>query len=93
MVWTVHTPTSCSVYLYINDQKWGGKTVWNFDPGKLLQPAGGTANYVSSLIVSAEAKITAVIDPTGEVAETDEDNNKLSRKVRCSAAVEPIPPR
>ena len=75
-VWTVHKPTSCSVYLYINGQKWGGGTVWGFDPGKLLQPPGGTARYVSKLVVGSAAEITALIDHTGEVTEVDETNNK-----------------
>jgi len=89
-VWTVHTPTSCSVYIFINGRKWGGKTVWGFDPGRLLQPASGTARYVSDLIVSAEAEITAVIDLTAEVAETQEDNNKIVKKVKCASEVKPL---
>jgi hypothetical protein len=84
-VWTVHKPTSSSVYLYIHGQKWGGGTIWGFDPGKLLQSPGGTAKYVSRLIVGAETEITAVIDHTGEVTETDETNNKLVKKLKCES--------
>ena len=89
-VWTAHTPTSCSVYIFINGRKWGGKTVWGFDPGKLLQSVGGAARYVSDLIISAEAEITAVIDLTAEVAEIHEDNNKMVKKVKCASEVKPL---
>jgi hypothetical protein len=84
VVWTVHKPTSSSVYLYINGKKWGGRTIWGFDLGRLLQPAGGSARYVSNLVIGAETEITAVVDLTGEVNETSEDNNKLVKKVKCA---------
>ncbi|MBN2346750.1 MAG: hypothetical protein JXO51_10215, partial [Candidatus Aminicenantes bacterium] len=83
-VWAVHTPGSSSVYLYVNGKKWGGRTIWGFDPGKTLQPPGGVARCVSRLTVGAEAEITAVIDHTAQVAETDEGNNKMVKKLRCA---------
>jgi len=83
-VWSVHTPTSSSVLLFINGRRWGGKTIWGFDADKSLQPAGGTARYVSQLIVGANAEITAVIDHTGEVSETNEGNNQLVKKLSCA---------
>jgi len=82
-VWTLHKPTSSSVHLYINGDKWGGRTIWGFDPGKLLQPAGGTVRYVSDLKVGKTVEITAVIDLSGEIGEAHEDNNELVKKVRC----------
>ena len=61
-VWTVHKPKSAGVYLYINGQKWGGASIWKFDPGRSLQPSGGTATYTSTLKVSGTDKITAIVD-------------------------------
>lgn len=82
-VWTVHLPKSSSVYIYINGKKWGGRTIWKFDPGKSLKSPGGTALYTSSLIVKTSAKITATIDNTLQVTEGNEMNNKLSKAVKC----------
>lgn len=82
-VWTVHFPKSSSVYIYINGKKWGGRTIWKFDPGKSLKTTGGTALYTSSLIVKTSAKITATIDHTLQVAEANETNNKLGKYVKC----------
>jgi len=82
-VWTIHTPKSSSVYIYINGKSWGGATIWKFDPGKSLKPPGGTAVYTSSFIVKTSAKITAIIDHTLRVTETNEINNKLVKVVRC----------
>lgn len=85
-VWAVHKPTSVSVCLYIDGDKWGGRTIWGFDAGRLLQPAGGTAKYVSELKVGKAVEITAVVDLTGEVGEAHEDNNQMVKKVRCASA-------
>jgi hypothetical protein len=38
------------------------------------------------LIVGAETEITALVDHTGEVSETDETNNKMVKKLKCLAA-------
>jgi|GEM_PF-1676155 len=82
-VWTVHTPESSSVYIYINGKKWGGGTIWGFDTAKALKMPGGTALYTSKLVVKTSAKITATVDHTLQVAETVETNNKLSKYVKC----------
>lgn len=82
-VWTVHTPMSCAVYLYINGKKWGGATVWKFDPGRALQAPGGVATYTSKLTVNGIAAITAVIDHTHQVTEVNEGNNKMVKRLKC----------
>ena len=74
-VWTVHTPKSAGVYLYINGKKWGGASIWKFDPAKNLQPPGGTATYVSTLKVAGTASITAKVDLWNVVPEGSETNN------------------
>ncbi len=84
-VWTIHTPKSSSVYIYINGKKWGGGTIWGFDPAKSLKMPGGTAVYTSKLVVKTSAKITATVDHTLQVTETNESNNKMSKAVFCKS--------
>ncbi len=82
-VWTDHSPDSSAIYLYINGKKWGGKTIWGFDPDKNLQKPGGTATMTSNLKVTGTATIEAVIDHTHKVKETDEKNNVMKKEVTC----------
>jgi len=82
-VWTDHKPESSSVYLSIDGNKWGGATIWNFDSGKLLKSPGGKATYNSTLHVKNSAKITASVDHTGQVAETNEGNNTKETTLIC----------
>jgi len=82
-VWTIHKPESSSVYLSIDGKGWGGATIWKFDPGKSLQPSGGTAIYKSTLKVTGTAVIKATIDHTSQVAEANEGNNARAEKLTC----------
>ena len=84
-VWTVHTPESAAVYLYIDGKAWGGGTIYRFDPGKNLQKAGGAATYTSKLQVSGSATITAIVDHTEQVKEANEANNKKATRLTCHA--------
>ena len=82
-VWTTHTPASSSVYLTINGRGWGGATIWQFDPGKRLQPPGGVAEYVSSYVVRGRAEVMATVDHTAQVREANEANNSWTSKLVC----------
>lgn len=82
-VWTVHKPTSSSVYLTINGRGWGGATIWKFNPSKSLQPAGGGATYRSTLKVTGTAAVKATIDHTKQVAESNESNNAMTKRLSC----------
>ncbi len=84
-VWTVHKPESSGVYLHINGKGWGGATIWGFDPGKSLQPPGGTAAYTSTLKVTGTATIMATVDHTKQVKEANEGNNERTEKLTCKA--------
>jgi len=86
-VWTVHTPDSSAIYLHINGKKWGGETIWHFDPDKNLQNPGGTAIMTSNLKVSGTAMINATIDSTRKVKEENERNNQMRRKLTCQPGV------
>jgi hypothetical protein len=82
--WTVHTPDSPGVYIYVNGKSWGGASIWRFDPARALLPAGGTAKYLSKLSLKGRiAEVKAVIDQTGKIAEINEGNNSLSDHRGC----------
>jgi len=82
-VWTRHYPKSSSVYLKVNGKGWGGATIWKFDPRRRLQKPGGVAIYKSNLKVAKSARITATIDHTKQVAESNERNNRKTRSLKC----------
>jgi hypothetical protein len=86
-VWTVHTPESSAIYLHINGKKWGGETIWHFDPDKNLQNPGGTATMTSNLKVTGTAMIIATIDNTRQVREENERNNQMRKKLTCQPGV------
>jgi len=85
-VWTDKNPKSAGVYLYINGKKWGGATIWKFDPRRRLQKPGGTATYKSNLKINGKANIKAVIDMWNQVAESQEGNNAKIKTLACLKA-------
>ncbi len=90
-VWSVHTPKSAGVYLWKDGQKWGGATIWKFDPAKSLQSPGGTAVYTSNLKVSGTATIAASVDIWNEVKEKNEGNNKRAKTLTCKTITGVVP--
>ena len=89
--WTDHSPDSSAVYLHINGKRWGGETIWHFDPAKNLQNPGGTAIMTSNLKVTGTATIGATVDSTGKVRETNEANNAMKKQVTCQERVSARP--
>lgn len=88
-VWNVHTPQSAGVYLTIDGRKWGGETIWSFDPSRALQNPGGTAKFISNLKVSGNAVIKAEIDLWNVVAERNEANNTSTKTLVCGSGSGP----
>jgi hypothetical protein len=86
LVWTRHTPASSSVYLTVNGRRWGGNTIWKFDPTRKLHRPGYTADYESTYVVIGTATVRATIDHTRQVTEQREDNNALTRRLSCGQA-------
>ncbi|NTW10393.1 MAG: hypothetical protein HGA26_03430, partial [Chlorobiaceae bacterium] len=82
-VWTDHQPKSAGVYLTINGNKWGGGTIWNFDPARALKAPGGTAEFVSTLKVTSPSQVKAEVDIWNVVAEKNESNNWMQRSLSC----------
>ncbi len=84
-VWDTHKPESSSVYLMVNGKKWGGETIWHFDAVKALKASGGEATMTSKYKLTGAATITALIDHTQQVKETNKANNKATKKLICKA--------
>jgi hypothetical protein len=82
--WTIHSPDSPGVYLFVDGRPWGGASIWRFDPARALLPPGGTIEYLSKLNLTGRiAEVKAIIDQTGKIAETNEGNNTLSGRRGC----------
>jgi subtilase family serine protease len=84
-VWTVHSPESAGVYIQRNGRAWGGDAIWGFDPGKSLQPPGGTVTYTSRLTISGTVTVTVTVDRTNQVKEANERNNGRKIELTCKA--------
>ena len=76
-VWTVKTPASSSVYITVAGKGWGGGTIWSFDSAQNLKKAGGGATYVSSYVVQGSVSVQATVDPTAQVAQTNEGKHQV----------------
>jgi hypothetical protein len=83
-VWTTKAPTASGVYLTVSGAGWGGSTIWNFDPGKSLQPSGGSATYTSTYVVKGTVTVMATVDQTSQVTESNEGNNSATASLTCS---------
>lgn len=91
-VYTKHHPKSAGVYIYVNGKKWGGASIWKFDPGKNLKAPGGTAKYVSNYKVVAPVSVKAVVDLWNDVEEAKENNNSLEvKRLDCDSGGQKLP--
>ena len=80
-------PNSASVYLKVNGRNWGGGTIWAFDSSKKLLRRGGSVTYKSRLKVKGTQNITAVVDMTRQIKESNERNNAKTQKLTCKKSV------
>jgi hypothetical protein len=61
------------------------RTLEGIDPEKRLAPPGGTVTFTRPTALAGGTRaVTARIDPTGAVAESNEGNNSLSTNVTCT---------
>jgi hypothetical protein len=85
-VWTVHKPESAAVYLSVDGKGWGGETIWKFDAAKALKAPGGTAVMTSTLRITGAQSVTATVDHTKQVVESNDANNTRTERLTCQAA-------
>ena len=82
-VWDVEDTENCGVTLFMNDQEWGKKNLWEIDLNRSLDAPGGSITYTSELKVHGQADITAEIDAMGTINESDEANNRKKDSLTC----------
>ena len=87
-VYTRHHPKSAGVYIYVNGKPWGGKTIWLFDSTrKLVKPGGKAACVLSYKVGMTPIKVRAVVDLHNDVKEANEQNNEMTKPLRCKPYV------
>ena len=87
-IWAKHR---VGVQMYNGNTSWGGMALSYFDHGKRLKNAGGSLSWdwfkSGNLLLQAGKTYTikVVADSNKELAETNEGNNVLVRRIRCGA--------
>jgi len=71
------------VSLYLNDKETACVPFISIDPEKKLRQVGEAIEIVSGIRIKTETLVTAVVDSTLNVNETDETNNKKSVRLKC----------
>lgn len=85
-------PPGSAVQMYNDGQPWGGIVLGGIDPSKNLKPAGGTVTHTwfpgaANLKLSPGIhSIKVDVDNNNKVAESNEGNNSLTKRVSCEAA-------
>lgn len=83
-VWSKHKPESSNIYLLRNGKNWGGATIYHIDKGKRLQKPGGRLLFRSNLKIQNKESITAIVDMTKQIKESNEKNNTMTKTLKCS---------
>jgi len=83
IAWAYEFMDNCGVTIYTGDQAWACIPFISMDPSHALEPPGGTVTYTSELKISQDTVVTAVVDSTGTVNESDERNNKWVQPLSC----------
>ncbi|MCP4152021.1 MAG: hypothetical protein GY757_30040 [bacterium] len=90
-VYSNHHPKSAGVYVHINGKRWGGQSIWKFDPGKRLKRRGGFASCTLNYKVSGSISVKAVVDMHNVVMETNENNNARTERLNCKSGLTIVP--
>jgi len=77
-------PNSASIYLYRNGKRWGGRTLWSFKNVRYHLRPNGILIYRSNLRVKNGTRVTATVDMTHKINESNEFNNNLTKIVNCN---------
>jgi hypothetical protein len=82
-------PNAVGVQMYKNGNPWGGIILSGFDPGGNLKSPGGAATHIwfpkaANLNLGAGVhSLKVVVDNNKKLAESNETNNSLTRRVNC----------
>jgi hypothetical protein len=90
--------TSPAVQMYSDGNPWGGVILAGVDPGKALQPAGGTLTKAwfqgtPNLFLAAGTHTLRIdVDNTNALIESNEGNNSLTQTVTCGLVLQRLQP-
>jgi hypothetical protein len=73
----------CGVSIYVGDIQWACTPFLSFDTRHDLEAAGGTLTYKTNLKIKDETMITAIVDATENLNESEEQNNKAVATLAC----------
>ncbi len=88
-----HKPPRVAIQMYNGNNPWGGIVLFGFDPYKKVQNPGGMATWdwfpgaQNLRLHPGYYTIKVVADSNHELAEANENNNSLARKVSCGCNV------
>ncbi len=88
-------PDAVAVQMYKDNQPWGGIILAGFDSAGNLKQPGGSASWIwfpsaENLKLSAGThNIKVEVDSNKKLAESNENNNVLSRTLRCQQSAGP----
>jgi hypothetical protein len=86
---TAYGSPGSGIQMYKDGQPWGGIILSGFDPSKQVQPAGGSATKpwfpgaANLKLPPGTHSIKVDVDNNGNVAEANEGNNSLTRRLTC----------
>jgi hypothetical protein len=73
----------CGVSIYVGDKEWTCVPFLSLDPRHSLEAAGGTLDFKTGLKIKGETMITAIVDSTQNLNESEEQNNKAAATLTC----------
>ncbi len=73
----------CAVYIYLGNKQVACSPLVAVDPDHALEPPGGTLVFKTDLKISDKTLVTAIVDSTANISETNELNNKASANLAC----------
>ncbi len=73
----------CAVSIYLQDKAWACIPLVSLDPNHALEPPGGTLMFKSDVKIKEKTLVTAIVDSTANISESNEQNNKASSIPGC----------
>jgi hypothetical protein len=84
--------------MYADGNPWGGVILAGVDPGKALQPAGGTLTKAwfqgtpNLFLAPGTHTLRIDVDNGNALAESNEGNNSLTQTVTCGLVLQRLQP-
>jgi hypothetical protein len=91
------SPPRTPIQMYKDGQPWGGIVLGGFDSAKQTQPPGGSAQHLwfpgaaNLKLTPGTHTLKVDVDGSNHVAESNEGNNSLTRRVTCGRTPPTVP--